>query len=160
MIDVSYQNSTFDSKKHTRYKPINEEKYIGKDLPVCRSSWEQKVMEWCDRNPNIIKWSSETLQIPYYDPIKKCDRRYFPDLILFVNDTNNTIKKYIVEIKPYKETIPPSVHGNKKDRTVMYEFCTYQTNVAKWKAAQIYCKQHGYIFKILTEYDIFKNGKK
>jgi hypothetical protein len=138
---------------------MNESKYVGKEYPVCRSTWETYFCEWCDKNPNIIKWSSEALQIPYYDPIKKKNRRYYPDFSISVKDVNDNIKNYIIEIKPYKETIPPSAHGNKKDRTVMYEFCTYQTNVAKWKAAQVFCRKHGVIFKLLTEKDLFKEGR-
>jgi hypothetical protein len=156
---MGYHNSTFNPTKHKRFIPINEDKYIGKDYPVSRSTWEYKVMSWCDSNQSIIKWSSETIQIQYYDPIKKKNRRYYPDLILFIKDINGDIKKYIVEIKPEKETIMPTKIGNKKETTYMYEFCTYQTNMAKWKAAQIYCKKYGYIFKILTEKDIFKDGK-
>jgi hypothetical protein len=152
---MSYQSATFKFGKHKIYQPLNEDKYIGKDLPVARSSWEFKYMEWCDKNPNILKWGSESLQIPYFDNIKKKHRRYYPDFTMLVKDTNGDVKKYIIEIKPYSQTIPPTTHGNKKDRTVMYEFVTYQTNVAKWNAAQLYCRQHGFIFKILTEHDLF-----
>jgi len=156
---MGYHSSTFNPTKHARYTPINEEKYFGKELPVCRSSWETNFCKWCDSNPNIIKWSSESLQIPYYDPIKKKNRRYFPDFAMSVKDTNGRIQNYIIEIKPYKETVVPTQHGNKKDKTVMYEFCTWQTNIAKWKAAEIFCRKYGITFRILTEKDLFKDGK-
>lgn len=157
---MSYQNVTFNPKKHTRYVPINEDKYIGNDYPVARSSWEYKYMQWCDTNPNIIKWGSESIQIPYYDPVKKANRRYYPDFTMAVKDVDGNIKKYVVEIKPEKETIPPNTKGNKRDRTVMYEFLTWQTNLAKWKAAEIFCRQHGLTFRILTEKDLFIDNKK
>jgi hypothetical protein len=156
---MSYQNSTFDPKRHKRFIPINENKYVGKDFPVCRSSWETRFCEWCDKNPCIVSWASEAVQIPYFDPISKKNRRYYPDFSMVVKDAQGKLNKYLVEIKPYKETIPPSAHGNKKDRTVMYEFCTYQTNVAKWKAAQIFCRKYGITFKVLTEKDLFKEVK-
>lgn len=155
---MSYQNSTFDPKRHKRFIPINENKYVGKDFPVCRSSWETHFCKWCDSNPNIIKWSSEAIQIPYYDPIQKKNRRYYPDFSMSVKGTDGRITNYIVEIKPYKETIQPTRGVNKKDRTVMYEFCTYQTNIAKWKSAIEFCRKHGIVFKILTEKDLFKEG--
>ena len=153
---MGYHSSTFDPKKHTRFVPLNEEKYVGKEYPVCRSSWENRFCEWCDKNTSVIKWSSEAIQIPYYDIIKKKNRRYYPDFVMTVKDVNGRLQTYVIEIKPYKETIPPSKHGNKKDRTQIYEFCTWQTNVAKWKAAEIYCRKQGLIFRILTEKDLFK----
>ena len=159
MIEMSYQSSTFDPKRHKRFVPMNENKYVGKDYPVTRSSWETRFCEWCDKNPSVVSWASESIQIPYHDPVSKKDRRYYPDFSMVVKDVDGKLKKWLVEIKPYKETIPPTVHGNKKDRTVMYEFCTYQTNVAKWKAAQIFCRKYGIEFKILTEKDLFKDGK-
>lgn len=149
----------FNPKKHTIYIPVNEGKYVDKDPIVCKSSWEVHFCKWCDSNPNILKWSSESIQIPYYDPIQKKNRRYYPDFSLSVRNTDGRITKYIVELKPYHETIPPTGKGNKKDRTVMYEFCTYQTNIAKWRAAIDFCRKHGFVFKLLTEYDLFKDGK-
>ena len=155
---MGYHSSTFDPKKHTRYTPINEEKYVGKELPTCRSSWETTFCRWCDNNPSVLKWGSENIQIPYYDPIKRKSRRYFPDFTMVIKDTKGDLKKYLVEIKPYKETIPPTKHGNKKKTTEIYEFCTWQTNVAKWKAAEIFCRKMGIMFKILTERDLFNDG--
>lgn len=147
---------TFDPKKHTIYTPINEEKYVDKDPIICKSSWETHFCKWCDSNPNIVKWSSETLQIPYYDMSKKKQRRYYPDFIMAVKDINNKIQTYVVEIKPYKETIPP-VRRGKKETSFLYEFYTWQTNVSKWKAADLFCRKKGLIFKIITEKDLFKD---
>lgn len=151
---------TFDPKKHSIYTPMNEEKYMDKDPIICKSSWETKFCEFCDHATNVIKWSSESLQIPYYDNIKKKNRRYFPDFIMTVKETDGKIQTYVIEIKPYKETIPPIIHGNKKGKTVMYEFLTWQTNLAKWKAAQIFCRKRGVIFRIITEKDLFKEQGK
>jgi hypothetical protein len=148
--------NAFNPNKHTVYTPINEKKYVDKDLIICKSSWETSFCKWCDMNDNVIKWSSETLQIPYYDPVKKKMRRYFPDFSLLVKDINNKEHKYIVEVKPYKETIPPTRHGNKKEKTFLYEYFTYQTNIAKWNAAKMFCSKMGAEFKILTEKDIYK----
>jgi restriction endonuclease len=157
---MGYHSSTFDPKKHTRYQPINEEKYVGKEYPCCRSSWETHFCKWCDNNPSIIKWSSEAIQIPYYDPVRRKNRRYYPDFSMSVKGSDGKVINYIVEIKPYKETIQPSKGGNKKDKTIMYEFYTFQTNMAKWKAAIDFCRKHGIVFKLLTEKDLFKGGTK
>lgn len=156
---MSYMSHVYDPRKHRIYEPINENKFVGNSC-VARSSWEYHFMQWCDSNPNVIKWSSEAVQIPYFDPMKRKQRRYFPDFTLLIKDTNGKEKQFLVEIKPYKETIPPTRKG-KKERTFLYEYFTYQTNVAKWNAAKMFCNKYGYEFKILTEKDIYqiRDGK-
>jgi hypothetical protein len=146
---------TYDPQKHTIFKPINEEKYADRDPIICKSQWERDFCVWCDNNHNILKWSSETLQIPYYDPIQRKNRRYFPDFMMVVKDVNENLTKWVVEIKPYAETIQP-IRGRKKEKTFMYQFATFQTNVAKWKAAEMFCRKHGLVFKLLTEKDLYR----
>jgi len=155
---MSYQSSTYNPKKHTIYSPINEEKYIGKEYPICRSSWENVFCNWCDRNPNVVKWSSEAIQIPYYDPTKRKMRRYYPDFTMIILDKNGKENKYVIEIKPKSQTYPP-IKKNKKSSSYLYEYVTYQINIAKWNATIMFCKKMGMNFKILTEDDLFKNGK-
>ena len=46
--------------KQGKYTPVNKEKYNGKHTPEYRSSWELKFFRWCDRNDNVLKWSSES----------------------------------------------------------------------------------------------------
>lgn len=150
--------ASFNPNKHSIYTPINENKYVDKDVIICKSSWELAFCQWCDNNDNILRWGSETIAVPYFDPVKRKQRRYFPDFTILLRDVNGNINKYIVEIKPYKETILP-IKGNKKENTYLYEFYTYQTNVAKWKSAVAFCKKYGFEFKILTEKDIFKIKK-
>lgn len=148
----------FNPKKHTIYTPINEEKYVDKDPIVCKSSWEVHFCKWCDSNPNILKWSSEAIQIPYYDPVRRKNRRYYPDFSMSVKGTDGKVTNYIVEIKPKSQTDKP-INKGKNNKTYLYEFYTYQTNIAKWRAAIEFCRKHGFVFKLLTEYDLFKDGK-
>jgi hypothetical protein len=148
----------FNPKKHTIYTPINEEKYVDKDPIVCKSSWEVHFCKWCDSNPNILKWSSEAIQIPYYDPIQKKNRRYYPDFSISVRNADGRITNYIIELKPKSQTDKP-INKGKSNKTYLYEFYTYQTNIAKWRAAIEFCRKHGFVFKLLTEYDLFKDGK-
>ena len=61
-------------KPNGRYKsgkfiPKNPEKYVG-DINniIYRSSWEGRFCQYCDINPNIIKWSSEPLEIRFWNP--------------------------------------------------------------------------------------------
>jgi hypothetical protein len=155
---MSYMNHVSDYDKNRTYSPKYPEKYVGKTNPIARSSWEEKFMNWCDMNPSVIKWSSEPVAINYYDPVKKKDRRYFPDFLLRIRDKNGKETNHLVEIKPYKETMPPLRTKNKTDRTLLHETTTYMTNVAKWKAAITHCKKIGLEFRILTERDLFVKG--
>ena len=45
------------------YQPKNPEKYAGKKTPRYRSSWEWAFMRFCDNNPSIMQWASESIQI-------------------------------------------------------------------------------------------------
>jgi hypothetical protein len=155
---MSYHLSTYDPKRHTIYHPLNEDKYKGK-LPVCRSSWETKFCEFCDGAINVVQWSSESVRIPYYDVMRKKNRLYFPDFVMSVKETNGRIQNYMIEIKPFDQTFPPK-KGEMKDKTYMTKFIEYQTNLAKWKAAQIFCRKRGVIFRIITEKDLFKEQGK
>lgn len=150
---------TFDPKRHKTFIPVNKNKYIGDVFPTARSNWETLFMQWLDYNPSILQWSSETLAIPYYDNLKKKNRRYYPDFTIQIKDASNKICIWVVEIKPAKEVSPPKLGKNKKEKTLLYESVTWNTNKAKWQAAEIYCRKRGWIFRILTEKDLFKGGK-
>ena len=145
----------FNPQKHTIFTPMNKDKYRGEIPLIVRSSWEHNFCKWCDINPNILLWASESLAIQYYDENNKKNRRYYPDFIMVIKDKEGKEKVYVVEIKPWAQTQPP-VRGNKKESTFLNEVATYQTNLTKWNAAEKYCKQHGNFFKILTERDLFK----
>lgn len=131
--------------------PKNPEKYIG-DLSqiVYRSSWEKRLFEFCDSRSSIIKWSSEPFAIKYWDNSSLKNRRYFPDAYIEVLDVNGSIKKYLVEVKPYKQTIEPK-KGRKKAKTYINECLTYSKNQSKWKYAREFCERNGLEFLILTE---------
>lgn len=64
--------------------------------------------------------------------------------------------KYLIEIKPHKQTRKPTSHGNKKKSTMLYESVEYVRNQAKWAAAKKWCDKHGYKFQILTEKELFR----
>ena len=63
------------------YTPQNIQKYIGKNLPTYRSSWELKAFISLDRNPKISKWGSENFVIPYIDTTRNNEtHRYIIDI--------------------------------------------------------------------------------
>lgn len=136
------------------YKPSYPKKYIGdSNNIICRSSWERLFCRWCDLNENIIAWGSEEIRIKYYDPVKQKVRNYFPDFIIKVKEQSGEIKKYIVEIKPKKETVAPKPR-NKVTKSYLHEVYTYETNKAKWAAAVEFCKDNMIDFKIITEQEL------
>ena len=107
-------------------------------------------MDYCDRNPKIIEWGSEEIVIPYISPIDKKAHRYFPDFYIKVRESNGSIQRYIIEVKPKKQCIEPKVQ-KQRTKTYIREVAEYAKNQAKWKAATEYCKDRLFQFKILTE---------
>ena len=150
---MSYMHHNFNPDKHNIYYPKYPDKYIG-EYAICRSSWENDLYRWCDFNPKIKKWTSEGLAIPYFDPISKKQRRYFPDILMIV-ETDNGDQTFLVEIKPSKETKQPRNSARKNKLTLIKESQTFITNKAKWIAAQNLCKNKGWIFKIITEKELY-----
>ncbi len=106
-------------------------------------------MRYLDDNPNVIWWGSEELPIPYYSPVDKKKHRYFPDFIAKMRKADGTVMTYIIEVKPEKQTQPPT--QKRKTKTFLQEAITYEINKAKWFAAEEFCKDHGWQFLILTE---------
>lgn len=137
-----------------KYIPKNPEKYVGNPTNIImRSSWETKFALWCDMNSSVLKWNSEETIIPYISPIDNKPHRYFVDFKIRIRDKNGNIKDYLVEIKPYKQTMPP-VPGQRKTQKFLTEVQTWGVNDAKWKAARAYAKQRGLEFIILTENEL------
>jgi hypothetical protein len=136
------------------YSPINPQKYAGNPRQIIyRSSYERRAFEWCDLTESIISWGSEELAIKYFDPTTNQVRRYFPDLILKVQDMNGKVKKYICEIKPMKYTQPPK-RKSRVTKAYLNESMRYAKNEAKWNAAKEWCENHGFEFMILTEREL------
>ena len=135
----------------SRYKPSNPQKYKGNpNNIICRSSWERKFCQWCDRKENVISWASEEISIPYVSPKDNRIHRYYPDFLIKVKEYNNKIQTYVVEVKPKKQTLPPKPR-KRITKSYIYECTTYAVNQAKWKAANEFCKDNRINFKIVTE---------
>ena len=67
-----------------------------------------------------------------------------------MKESGGKVKKYVVEVKPKKQTQPPK-KGERVTKSYVYESVTYAVNQAKWKAAEEFCKDNGVEFKIITE---------
>ena len=134
-----------------RFTPSNPQKYVGdyKNI-IYRSSWECRVMNWLDKNPDIISWASEELIIPYISPADGQRHRYFPDFLVKVRNKDGALKTMLIEVKPKYQTQPP-VQKKRVTKQYINEVVTWGVNQAKWKAATEFCLDRGWEFKIITE---------
>ena len=140
------------------FKPLCPEKYLG-DITKIRflSSWELRFMDFCDKNPNVIKWGSEEFKIPYIHPIKKnlngtpklC--HYYPDFIVKYKNQRGELLTEVIEIKPSSQD--PNRVSKKKPTT--YDVVQMVINKAKWTAAEAFCASHKIKFKVVTEKEMF-----
>lgn len=136
-----------------KYNVVNYKKYDGDPTNVIyRSSWERIVLNWLDLSQNVVSFSSEEVVIPYFDETHQKMRRYFVDMKATFRMKDGSLKTYLIEIKPFKETQPP--RKTKNQRVLMEALATYQTNQCKWRAAKAYCEERGWHFMIVTEYEI------
>ena len=108
-------------------------------------------MKYCDDNAAILEWGSEEVIIPYLSPWDGKIHRYFPDFYIKVRQANGSIKKMIIEVKPKKQTVPPTVTPKRKTRRWYKDVKTWGINEAKWKYATEWCNSNDMEFKILTE---------
>ena len=137
-----------------KYKPSFPEKYKGDPTNIIyRSLWERKFCVYCDTNERILEWSSEEKYIPYRSPIDGKIHRYFPDFLIKVKESNGSIKKYMIEIKPSKQTVPPQ-KPQRQTKKYISEVYEYAKNQSKWEAAKDWCADRGYEFKIITEHEL------
>lgn len=135
-----------------KYIPKNPQKYVGNSNPVYRSSWELNACMMFDHNPNILKWASEPMRIPYRNPLTGKQTVYVPDFFIQYVDKNNKMHVEILEIKPASQQLLEKVGKNKANQAM------YVKNQAKWAAARLYCQQQGIVFRVLNENDLFHQG--
>lgn len=136
------------------YRVENPEKYVGLGSPYYRSSWELAFMRFCDNNPAVQQWASESIKIPYRDPLTGKNTIYVPDFFVVYVDKDNKKHAEVIEIKPANQTLIEKVGKNP------FNQAQYVRNKVKWQMAVEWCKRHGCKFRILNESDIFHSGKK
>lgn len=128
-----------------RFFPKHPEKYVGDaNNIIFRSSWELKLMKWLDENPNILKYSSEELIIPYISPVDGERHRYFPDFLIEYIDKKGDIKRAVLEVKPQAQTVPPK-------RKTKEAVIRYAINQSKWAAAEKFAERNNMQFLLITE---------
>ena len=143
--------------RNTKFKqgffyPRNLDKFVSKDnKAIYRSGLELDYFRLLDKNPNVVKWGSEEVVVPYFFDNKW--HKYYVDLFV-VFKFGESVKKYFIELKPYAQTVEPKVSKRKKQMSMLYEAKQWAKNQAKWKAATDYAKKNGWEFHILTEKDL------
>jgi len=135
------------------YQILNSGKYVGKGTPRYRSGWEHAFMRFCDTNDHILQWASESVSIPYRNPITGKSSMYIPDFLITYRTKNNQVVAELIEIKPKKQSIIES-KASAKERAIV------AVNYSKWASAQKWCQKNGLTFRVITEDNIFRNGKK
>lgn len=132
-----------------RYKVKNPLKYKGDSTAVIyRSLWEKYCMMYFDKSDEIKSWSSEEVIIPYLYEVDRKYHRYFMDFKVTWKNGKTTL----IEVKPHKETMPPT--GNKRTKRYISEGYTFVKNQNKWQAANEYAKDRGWNFEIWTEVEL------
>jgi hypothetical protein len=135
------------------YTVKNPAKYVGKGVPRYRSGWELSFMIFLDNNDNVMQWASESIQIPYRNPVTGKQSIYIPDFLITYRTRQNTLIAEVIEIKPKKQSIIESKMNN-RDRMVV------AINYAKWDSATKWCNRNGLKFRVITEADMFHQGGK
>jgi hypothetical protein len=134
-----------------KFKPQNPKKYMGDPSNIIyRSRWELLLMRYLDKHPHVLEWGSEELIIPYRSPIDGRYHRYFPDFLVKRINKKGIKETVLIEVKPEYQTVPPKRQDRVTQR-YLNEVKTWGINEAKWKAAEEYCKDRGWIFTIMTE---------
>lgn len=136
------------------FTPKNPEKYVGKHAPKYRSGWEMTFMTFCDTNKSILYWASEAIKLPYRSPLDGKIHQYIPDFFVVYQNKRGQQIAEMVEIKPKKQSLIESKKASAQDRAIV------AVNHAKWAAAMAYCKAQGYTFRVITEDDLFYNGRR
>jgi hypothetical protein len=137
-----------------RFEMKNPAKYVGKKTPLARSSWEFVFMRMLDEHEGVQNWASESIQIPYRDPLTGKQTIYVPDFFVVYIDKNKKKHAEVVEVKPSNHTLLEKVGKSR------YNQEQYVKNMAKWEAANRWCKQQGVRFRVVSEDEIFHQGGK
>jgi len=131
-----------------------------------RSSWELKFMKFCDKYDSILEWGSEVLKVPYISEVDGKQHTYITDFYFVCKEKTGKIVKYILEVKPKSQMPrldecgqilypdPPKVRSQRALNAWQERCNVLRVNNSKWQAARRWCREHGFVFKVLTEEEI------
>lgn len=132
----------------------NPGKYVGLKTPTYRSGWEHSFMRLCDEHPNVYQWASESIKIPYRHPITGKYTIYVPDFFIVYNDKDGRKHAELIEVKPMNQTNLRDAGKSIGKQTQVV------INHAKWEAASAYARQNKIKFRVLSEEQLFHQGKR
>jgi hypothetical protein len=143
------------------FRPKNPAKYRGNLNNITfRSSWELRLFNYLDQNSSVLEWNSEEVVIPYFFPLDGKWHRYFVDAYAKFRTRSGEIQKYLIEVKPEKETLNPALKPRKRrTKYSRLEEETYAKNSCKWKAATEAAELNGMKFIILTENELYNKKR-
>jgi hypothetical protein len=133
------------------FKPTYPKKYVGSLPIIYRSGLELRYFRWCDRNPRILEWGSESVVVPYVSPKDGKVHRYYIDGVVKFRTQDGGSKTFLIEVKPHKQTMAPKPSKRKKRSTILHEQIQWAVNQAKWESATKFAKKNDCEFLILTE---------
>lgn len=139
--------------------PKNPQKYSGTYPIIYRSSWELTFMMWLDKHPYVLSWQSESLKVPYQNPLTGKWTYYLPDFLIVYADGSGNGKQHVemIEIKPMKEV--PGYQKLREDgrpyRVSKQTQLIQAINAAKWMAAQQLCRKKGWKWRVVTEETLY-----
>ena len=111
-------------------------------------------MKFCDEHPAVAQWASEAIRIPYRHTFTGKQTIYVPDFFIAYADKGGKKRVELIEVKPKNQTVKEKLGKSKANQA------HWVINQAKWEAARAWCKQQKILFRIVTEDDIFHNGRK
>lgn len=136
-----------------KYQIQNPSKYVGNKQPTYRSSWEFVFMQFLDNNPSVLQWASEAVHVNYRNPLTGKNTIYVPDFLMVYVDANGKQHAEVIEVKPTKETSLQEAGKSPRAQAAAI------LNMAKWEAARQWCRAKGLTFRVVTENQIFHQGK-
>ena len=131
-----YHQGVIDPKKTSKYWSSKMDEPI-----IYRSGLELQFIQYCESNPNVVRWASEPLEIKYFNRLKNKEARYYPDYII----EDNKGSRVIVEIKPLNQCVKPSA----TDSVWLKE--AWVINMDKWKAAKKFAESNNMKFIVVNE---------
>ena len=137
-----------------KFEPKHPEKYVGRRTPTYRSSWEFAFMKFGDENPAIQGRASEAVKIPFRNPFTGRATIYVPDFFIQYKTKKGKNMVELIEVKPDNQVTMETAGKSKHNQAHV------ALNMEKWEAARAYCKSKGLNFRVVTEKDMFHQGKR
>lgn len=143
--------------KQGNYRPINFSKCLNSS-PQYLSGWELQCFSKLDMNDRVIKWGANSFSISYYNEVKRRVCKYFLDIYCEYLKPDNSIVKFIIEVKPDNQLLPPSKPKrltSKSQKNYNFNLLQWKTNQNKWNAANQFGLANNMHFIIRTDKGLY-----